>query len=417
MPNNQAPAGVMRPEAELLLCCARTQMDAARAERIRVLLQEELDWDYMIWSALRHGMLPLLSWHLNSLCPEAVPKASLDLLREGLSAIARDNLFLTGELRKLLKLFAAHNIPALPFKGPSLAASVYGNLSLRHFRDLDILVHKRDILSAKTLLLSQGYCLRSQLTDAQEAALLQSFHEYTFDRNDGRSTVDLHWRFLPSCFSFPLDLDHIWERLEQVPFAGTTVLSLPPEDLLLILCVHGTKDRWSRLIWICDIAELIRAHWRMDWKRVIAQARTLNSERKLLLGLYLANALLGAALPEEVMQRVQTNPVIKSLAAQVRKGLFSAPDSGSRADLCEGMALHLRVADRLRDRVPYVLYCLRLVITPNAKDQALLPVPLSLAFLYYLLRPIRLVRTYGLRPWKRKNFTPTKLDGVGAAPR
>jgi hypothetical protein len=399
----------MRPEAELLLCCARTQMDAASAERIRALLREELDWDYMIWSALRHGMLPLLSWHLNSICPEAVPKASLDSLRDGYSAIARDNLFLTGELRKLLQLFDAHNIPALPFKGPSLAASVYGNLSLRHFRDLDIWVHKRDILSAKTLLLSQGYCLRDHLTEAQEATLLQSFHAYTFDRNDGRVTIDLHWRFVPSPFFFPLDLEHLWERMEQVPFTGTTILSLPPEDLLLILCVHGAKERWSRLIWICDIAELIRAPGRMDWKRVIEQAHTLSSERKLLLGLLLASALLGAALPEEVAQRIQTNPVVKSLAVQVRKRLFSAPDF--LAEKVEGIALHLGVTDRLWDRGSYLLYCLRLLIAPSKADQALLALPIRFSFLYCIFRPIRLVRTYGRWPWKLNVATPTKPGG------
>jgi hypothetical protein len=390
-------------------------MDATRAERIRALLQEELDWDYTIWSAMRHGILPLLSWNLNTICPEAVPKASMDPLRDGFSAIARDNLFLTGELRKLLKLFEAHNIPVLPFKGPSLAALVYGNLSLRHFRDLDILVHKRDILNAKTLLLSQGYCLRDQLTEAQETTLLQSFHGYTFDRNDGRVTIDLHWRFVPNPFFFPLDLELLWERMEQVPFAGTTILSLPPEDLLLILCVHGAKDRWSRLIWVCDIAELIRAHGRMDWKRVIEQARTLSSERKLLLGLLLASALLGAALPEEVMQRVQTNPVVKSLAARVRKRLFSAPDF--LAEKAEGIVLHLGVTDRLWDRGSYWLYCLSLLITPSKADQALLALPVRFSFLYCLLRPIRLVRTYGRWPWKPNTATPTKPEGMGAAPR
>jgi len=405
-PYNQASAANRCPEAELLLCCARTQMDPERAERIRTLLREDLDWDYVRGLAFRHGMLPLLYWHLNAIYPEAVPNASLDSLRAGFYAIARNNLFLTGELRKLLQLFEEHKIPALPFKGPALAALVYGNLTLRDFSDLDILVHKRDVLRAKTLLISQGYCPWRQFTDAQEAALLRSFHAYAFIRNDGMVTIDLHWRFVPSPFFFPFNLKHLWECLEQMSFAGTTILHIPPEDLLLILCVHGAKDRWSRLIWICDIAELIRAHWRMDWTRVIEQARALSSERKLLLGLLLASDLLGAALPEDVLQRVQTSPVVQSLAMQVRERLFSASDITT--EMVKGIALHLRVTDRLRDRVSYLLYCLCLVITPNAADQALLALPVCFSFLYYLLRPIRLVRTYGLRP--RKGSTAASTD-------
>jgi Uncharacterised nucleotidyltransferase len=101
----QSSAANLPPEAGLLLCCARAQMDAARASRIRALLREELDWNHVYGLASRHGMLPLLYWHLNAICPEAVPKEHLDALRDGFYSTARSNLFLTGELLKLLKLF------------------------------------------------------------------------------------------------------------------------------------------------------------------------------------------------------------------------------------------------------------------------------------------------------------------------
>jgi hypothetical protein len=344
-----------------------------------------------------------------------VPRASLDSLRAEFYAIARHNLFLTGELCKLLQLFEEHNIPALPFKGPALALLIYGNLTLRDFSDLDILVPKHDIMRAKTLLISLGYRPWYQFTAAQEAAHLRSFHAYTFTRNDGMITIDLHWRFVPSPFYFPFNLEHLWQRTEKVPFAGTMIRNIPPEDLLLILCVHGAKDRWSRLKWICDIAELIRTHGRLDWTRVIEQARALNNESKLLLGLLLASDLLGAALPEDVLQRVQTSPVVKSLATQVREGLFSASDI--LTEKVQGIVLHLRVTDRLQDRVAYWLYCLHLVITPNAADHALLALPVCCSFLYYLLRPIRLVRTYGLRLGKGTTAALAKPDVVEVAPR
>jgi hypothetical protein len=105
---------------------------------------------------------------------------------------------------------------------------------------------------------------------------------------------------------------------------------------------------------------------------------------------------------------VQTNPEIKSLATQVRKRLFSVSDF--MAEMVQITTLHLRVADRLRDRIAYLLYRLRLLVTPNAADQALLALPVCCSFLYYLLRPIRLVRTYGLRP-RQGYCSPTSLKG------
>src|SRR5437867_6232608 len=113
-----------RPEHELLIYSARVCMDSERAERIGVLLQQDIDWAYLFLMARSHGMMPLLYWHLNATCPDAVPTASMDYLRDYFHENAQRNLYLTGELRRLLKLFEAQGISAIPYKGPVLAASV-----------------------------------------------------------------------------------------------------------------------------------------------------------------------------------------------------------------------------------------------------------------------------------------------------
>ena len=55
-------------------------------------------------------------------------------------------------------------------------------------------------------------------------------------------------------------LERLWERVGRVPLGGNSVPSFAPEDMLLILCVYGSKHTWGRLKWVCDIAELIRVH-------------------------------------------------------------------------------------------------------------------------------------------------------------
>ena len=53
----------------------------------------------------------------------------------------------------------------------------------------------------------------------------------------------------------------------------------------------------------------------------------------------------------------------------------------------------LRLSQGFGDRLTY---CLGLAMTPNPQDWALLPLPAWLSAAYYVLRPIRLVGTYGL---------------------
>jgi hypothetical protein len=137
-----------------------------------------------------------------------------------------------------------------------------------------------------------------QFSRAQEAAHLQSFHAYSLVREHGRVAVALHWKVMPSYFAVPLDPKGLWEHLEPIDLVGTAVPSLPLEDVLLFLCIHGFKHGWERLGWICDMAELLRVHQRMDWGRVLEQAEASGSRRILLLGVLLASDLLGAARPE-----------------------------------------------------------------------------------------------------------------------
>jgi hypothetical protein len=147
----------IRLEAELLLCCTRTRVAPYTGARIEALVRADLDWAYVVETALHHRTMPLLHSSLRAAFPEAVPLRVLAQLRAFAYANAAQNRFLTGELLTLLQVLEHHAIAAIPLKGPILAASVYGHIALRQCGDLDILVPPQHVLQAKELLMGQGY--------------------------------------------------------------------------------------------------------------------------------------------------------------------------------------------------------------------------------------------------------------------
>jgi Uncharacterised nucleotidyltransferase len=387
-----------RSEDELLLCCARTSRTPEIAAQIRDLIREGIDWEYLIRTAHVHGMMPLLCWHLDVVHSETVPESALDYLQGRFHANSLRNLFLTGELLRILRALRSHGVDVVPYKGPTLAASAYGNLALREFIDLDIMVHRQDVQKAKESLASLGYRPQHQLTPAQEAALLKSRCEYAFVGGEGKSTVELRWE-IAEHFSVGLGAEGLWSRLEQISLGGLIVSKLSPEDTLLILCAHGSKHLWKRLGWICDVAEQIRSHQDIRWEQVMARARAVGGERMVLLGLFLASRLLGTALPEEVWRRVRADPAVKELTGQVSEQLFS--DATGVSGLFGGAyfhPLHLKMNERLPDKIRY---CARAATTQTVEDWELLSLPDFLFPLYYVLRPLRLVGKYVRRLLKR----------------
>ncbi len=374
----------LRPEVELFLCCARVGIDSERAERIRTLLQHDLDWSYVIDNAVSHGTMPLLFHSLNAVGVGALPEPIMESLQMYFNSNARHNLRLTHELVRLLELFDAHGITALPYKGPVLAAALYGSVLLRQFSDLDIMVPKRQRLEARALLLARGYEPWTEMTAAQNEAHEHSEHAYALFHRDRGVEVDLHWSLAQRRFAIALDPARLWERSAPISLPGSrpekTVRHIPLEDLLLILCVHGAKHRWNRLGWICDIAELIDGGHDLDWGQIIAQAGRTNSERILFLGLLLAHDLLGATLPDEVLRRIEGDPQAQSLVEQIAARYLTAPHYP--LGVLEQELLYLKMRGRFTDQLPYVMYALRKILTPNVRDHERQRLPGCLTFLY-----------------------------------
>jgi hypothetical protein len=295
---------------------------------------------------------------------------------------------MTRELLKLLGLMEENGISAIPYKGPVLAAAAYGSVALRQFGDLDILVREQDAMRAKDLILSSGYGPLYQGPAEQQAVFHAARKVYEMVRNDGRVVVELHWAVTSRTFYFPLDPASLWDGVQTVSLEGRQVRNLCPEDLLLVLCVHGAKHHWGKLMWICDIAEVVRSYAdKLDWSRLMTRARSLGAARILSLALFLARDLLGAAVPEDVWRRVKAAPKVALLAAQVRSRLFA----GGTLMAVERPAFYIQLRERAQDRMRCRAYLGYRMMAPRAQAWTLRLAHSGRSVLRFLRRPTSLI--------------------------
>ncbi len=375
-----------RPEVELFLLCVSPVRSELRSSRIRQLLDQQPDWNFLETLADSHGLLPLFYWELKS-ATDVVPVSMAQKFQHN----TRNCLFLTSELFRILDLFEREGIAAIPFKGPTLAVSAYNNLALRSFDDLDILIRPEDVWRARDLLLAAGYTTKLRLTADRENAYTHSYDELMLYGPGEYPLIELHWAFVPPHFSVPLDLSGFWERRVKVALGNRTVPSLSPEDLFFVLCLHGSKHCWSHLGLVCDVAWLMTNH-SLSWPSLLVRARKLGMHRMALLACVLASQIFEIPLAEEVTQDLSGNPAAGILATQMIRALF-----GIRHDekaILSTSYLHLRMRERWRDRLRYFF---RLATRPAIEDWQWLDLPGPLSFLYPVLRFPRLV----LKHWSR----------------
>ena len=397
-----APApGAQPPEIELILACAGVGAPAERTERIRSLAAVGPDWTEVLKNAAWHGMMSLLSQELDAACPDRVPEAVMDELKNQYCRTLAHNLLLKGELVTLVKLFQAEEIPAIPFKGPLLADALYRNLALRQFWDLDILVHQHDALRAKELLVARGYHPAKDLSREKERNLLESDCEYPLVGGGGKAIVEIHWQILPPHRAFGYKSEYLWDRAVPAPLEDATTLTLRPEDLLLILCIHGgEKHHWSLLKWICDVARLISVHQTLEWDRIFMESSQLGRERTVSLALFLANMLLGAPLPASIAERVRNDPRNAASAGLIRGRLFREDTGlpGFSEWLRTVKSMERIVSGRASEagRMSYLLRYLKVILTPEWTDRQGLPLPTPLSLLHHLSRPTRLLAKHNI---------------------
>ena len=375
----------MSREFELLCACSGVELSLERSGRIANCTASEINWDELLRQAEHHGVAPLLARNLRA-HGRGVPANIEQSLRSGFEANIRRNLWFASELVRILQHFDEKAIRTVPYKGPVLAESVYGDLALRRFSDLDFLVAPSDFSRAKQALGELGYEPSVSLTPAAERMVLQTGYELSFDSAAGKYLVELQWGLLPHFYSVDLSANDLLQRSGRTVLGGKEVPSLSPEDLLLVLCLHAAKHFWMRLIWISDIAETLRSQT-LDYGVVFSRARELGIVRVLGVSFWLARNVLGSAIPQQAEDLVGADPQIEVLGKLFAGRLASSATYDFEST--EYFRLVLALRERRRDRVRYLW---RLVWTPGPGEVAAVQLPKPLSPLYRVVRIFRLLR-------------------------
>jgi hypothetical protein len=367
-------------ECDYLCLVVRPDPDWAAALDV---LRAGLDHEKLLRLAAQHGVRPQLIAALARASWEGVPpevRAECDAFQHyHLTRVLR----LSDELRRAAELFARNGIALLSFKGATLAAFLYGDLSRREYGDLDILVPGDCVAEAERLLGSLGYS--GPFGDAEFRHTFLAFQQqYAFVRDDIGASIDLHWHFNGTHSPFPLQPEEAWRETAKVKIGDRRIATLSGANLALLLAGHGTKEAWKKLGWVRDFATLVPREPDLDWGDIFRRAQAGRCGNAVLLGCALAEDLLGVPVPPALAKIVRGRPAVRrnadTILGLMRRGVPPAPVRPYLEDLV--------LCDRRWDRVKSVV---RQGLTRTAGDYAAWPLPPPWWRLYHLTRPFRLV--------------------------
>jgi hypothetical protein len=380
---------IMTPESELLCLCAVHPVPDARRERLRTLAASGLDWGAFLGLAIEHRVLSLAFRALSLGAQGGVPNAVLERMRVLYFQNLARNMAVQKELLRVLEALKDNGCDVISYKGPLLAETAYGDIGLRQFTDLDLIIHGPDLERAAFVLASLGY--DSPLPE--NARRLQRYRrvlrDFVFPRPEGPCLVELQWRLTQRYHPLFSEMDDVWRRLRVETLAGVPVRTLSGPDMLIVLCLHGLYHAWSYLQMVSDVAQAAARLSGPDWAEALGRAREQGGLRIFLLGLLLARKLLEADLPDGVLEAAERDAFTSGLALRIGASFFERSSYLIRARSFFFLEARMLTGAGRRAR-----YLWGRSFTPNEEDHQALDLPPLLYPFHPILRAVRLLKKY-----------------------
>ncbi len=305
---------------QLLAACAKAPFDQSVLDRIEPIIEDGPDWVWVFNTAFTNRMFPFLRFGLLRY-PDIVPGNVREFLEQEYGKVTRRNLALLGVAREVTGALDGAGIPAIVMRGVSFLETIYGGrMGIRDFGDVDLLVRRRDLASAKACLRGLGL---GPLPGALDDRYYERHHLHlAWSRGGATAAVEVHWSLDHKYTWYAIDTEAVFERSRWEVLPNSRLLVMDKEDTLIAACVHAFKHAplvrhyWDRLAWarpafpdrhvvhLADIVGLLSHHGGPDWSCVLERCRRWRSSEAVWAILRHAQGTLDAPVPEEVLSEL-----------------------------------------------------------------------------------------------------------------
>ena len=369
-------------EVLLILEVLKENDEVVKRQRLDV-LRKEVDWQSFLECAIHHRVYPTLYLKLKDFSEQlGIPTFVMQSLEQFYKQNTFQMLQLAGEMDDIGKLFAEAGIDTLFLKGPLMAHDLFGDISLRTSKDLDILIPLSHLDKAKKILKNVGY----EQTDTRESLFDDwqwKYKDISFYHPQKQIEVEVHWRLSYWPEKEP-SFTELWARRTKSTLTQSPCYSLGKEDLFYFLVIHGARHAWFRLRWLMDIQQIVKQplNWKVGYQLFQKCNHVIFGGQAILL----ASQLFEMNITDEMkpfLKKRNTNEMAKS-ALYIIDRIENLHDPTPSSEIRSYYIKYNLSTKTISQRVMIKLSKLH----PTSDDAQIFPLPKLFHFLYFPLRPI-----------------------------
>lgn len=327
-----ATVNELSKERQLTLLCSRGVLREEHIEKIKEIMNENLDWKDILYQGITHRTLNMMYYHLKNLgLTDKVEEEVLKAMKTQSKVYAIRNQSYFKEIDLIFSKLNEQGIRLAILKGNFLAAKVYPSIETRTFNDLDFLIDLKDGDKIVKILEDLGYVQGEQneageiIPSTRKQKMLQQMAsnelQECLKKSDNPFTpmyqVDLNYDVLWSgkC-PCKIDTAELLSRAIDVDIDGAKTYILDHEDFLIQLACHLYKEA-ALLHWINDLRDLKIYKFadillfvekfgdEINWDKLIAFCNRVGCGSIVYYAFYYVNLMYGDAIPEDVMKALE----------------------------------------------------------------------------------------------------------------
>lgn len=336
---------------------------------------------------MRHRVIGLVHDGLKRAAVD-VPAETTKSISSAAQAQLSQNLAFAAEVVRLARAFESRGLRVTFFKGVPTAIELYGDLGMRHSKDIDLLVERGSMRDTGAVLESSGYGRifpPPDVGDSRLNTLMRTGKDIVYRRkNDPTLEVELHWRLFNNAkFMDRLGAVPVTKTFPALANARLTVFSA--DDAFAYLCGHGAAFAWCRLKWLADIGALLAREAPNGILRLYEAAAERGAALPAAQAMMLCRRLFGSELPAVLAEKPSAKRRVQRLEQLALKAMTQGNEETEPSELRGGMRPIARSLWLLNASPRYLWgeFNSRWI---SADDVVSVALPSALQFMYPLLR-------------------------------
>jgi hypothetical protein len=375
-------------EVALLILLLRMYLGKANVAEVNgFICGNDINWLRFQKIVRYHQLFPMVHSVITN-NPVQVDEKFKEILRKKSLVIARKNLAKLTEINNLKAVFERNAIDFVVYKGIALSKLLNDDYISRETADIDLFIRSADFSKVYSLLKNEGYKECYYYNPKFEKQFLHSEPELLFRKENAETilNIEVHWSVTSRMMNSPIPSELLFSGTEKIDVGGHKVKVFNLHNHLRILLIHhGVNDVWTSLRHCMDIAILSQKYDRdIDWDKLKADAIASKVHNTANYGFFIIKALFGINIPSQFNEGKPPPQVLM-------KELLGFSDKGKQKLKLRNIKRQVVLRDSMMDKLRLAGYYLEAAISPNSRDFEFVMLPPQLYFIYYLIKPFRIL--------------------------